>query len=257
MAARFLYPLELVDPEGDLILEVGTLAVSSTANETSEKQEPKQDEEHEEDDEGNDSDRSVKSEAGDEDTQALQLEKADSTSPKRKYARILVCSKVLIWTSAVFRQMLNGSFKEAQQTPDAQGRRTLHLPEDDSSSMLALCKILHHRAASRRSEFPYELLDGLAILCDKYDFKEALYDFFDTEFGHWLDTGMQATLTSFSLNSPTRSLEVMRLAYLVDHSRTFRNATLIWAYVKHPETPEAALRDFFAGIPVPDTFFRT
>ena len=153
----------------------------------------------------------------------------------------------------MFRKMLNGPFKEAQQVPDAQGRRVVQLPEDDPKSMLELCKILHNAAGSRSKEYPYNLLNGLALLGDKYDFKEALWEFFHTELGESMDTSMGSTLSGFGPNMHNRSLEVLKIALLVGNYGSFSRASLVSAYVADESQLLSGVRDTFSGLPVSDT----
>ncbi len=241
--------LELVDAEGDLILEVGDPSPSPTQA-TSPKQENGSPDKA--DDEGNNSDQSQ--ELGDnhggvtEQAADADLEEKDEIS----YLRILVCSKVLIWTSAVFRQMLNGPFVEAQQVPDAQGRRTLRLPEDDPSSTLEICNILHHKICSSNQKYPFDQLHGLAILCDKYNFKSALYSFFSEELGSHLPGVPKQIASGLTSDAPTLSAKILEMAFLAGIGTVFGQAAIIYAYTQLPDQIAYGLHGAFKNTPMPE-----
>lgn len=87
-----------IDPEGDLILEVGATFL-------------------------NDSDSSV------------PTEKPVSEDDKQKPLRILVSSKILVMPSPVFKHMLRGNFVESQLRLSQTNPPTLSLPEDNLHAM--------------------------------------------------------------------------------------------------------------------------
>ena len=243
---------ELVDAEGDLILEVGDPNAAPPQDTSSKENErPAKAVEQK-------SNANQKHGAGEQDESAEEQATDEDLDEKDKcsYLRILVCSKVLIWTSAVFRQMLNGSFAEAQQVPDAQGRRILRLPEDDPSSMLELCNILHHKAGSSDEPYPYDQMAGLAVLCDKYDFKSALYAFFGEELSAHLAGTIENLASGFPPDSHTRSAEVLRIAFVVGNKLAFSQAATIYAYVQHPDLVACDLQEAFKDTSLPEGLLR-
>ncbi|OAG41379.1 hypothetical protein AYO21_04321 [Fonsecaea monophora] len=105
----------LVDPDGDLILEVGK-EHDLTENNVKVSQNNK----------------------GDSDT-------AQQQTAKSKVLRLRVCSKLMIMCSPVFKAMLNGPFCEGRLPLNAAEPPILKLPDDEPVAMGELCKILHHK----------------------------------------------------------------------------------------------------------------
>lgn len=128
-----------IDPEGDLILEVG--ANFSTNFDSS-----------------------------------VPREKPVSEDDKQKPLRILVSSKILTMSSPVFKCMLRGNFIESQLPLSQTNPPTLSLPEDNPHAMKQLCDGLHNFAEPDFDNDPpkehlLQLLRELydtAVVADKY-----------------------------------------------------------------------------------------
>lgn len=134
--------LIIVDPDGDLILRVGS---DPSPQDIAKKQ-----------DEGSDN------------TPADVPKTADEESQKPKILRIRVSSKFMAMCSPVFRIMLNGSFRESQLPLSVAEPPILELPEDDPTTMVKLCQIMQYREETYRST-PLNQIEKLAELSDKYD----------------------------------------------------------------------------------------
>ncbi|OAP63349.1 hypothetical protein AYL99_02576 [Fonsecaea erecta] len=132
--------LVLVDPDGDLILKVGSERSITHENKCN-------------------------SPDNEDDSNAAQHEVKEIKQPKT--LRIRVCSKFMTMCSPVFERMLNGSFRESQLTPNPVEPPVLELPEDAPTSMLELCRIFHHTWDTSLDAFPSCVLP-IAIAADKY-----------------------------------------------------------------------------------------
>ncbi|KAH8659784.1 hypothetical protein BX600DRAFT_50630 [Xylariales sp. PMI_506] len=98
---------------------------------------------------------------------------AQETPPASEVRELLVSSKILTVASPVFRAMLHGHFSEGVSLQEAKASGgaspfVLELPDDDGEAMTLLCKLLHHAARDVPSRPDPELLENLAIACDKY-----------------------------------------------------------------------------------------
>ncbi|KAH0848292.1 hypothetical protein FOPE_02318 [Fonsecaea pedrosoi] len=127
----------LVDPDGDLILEVGK-EHDLTENNVKVSQNNK----------------------GDSDT-------AQQQTAKSKVLRLRVCSKLMIMCSPVFKAMLNGPFCEGRLPLNAAEPPILKLPDDEPVAMGELCKILHHKCDIDVDVFPACAV-STSIAADKY-----------------------------------------------------------------------------------------
>ncbi|OAL36120.1 hypothetical protein AYO20_04534 [Fonsecaea nubica] len=125
----------LVDPDGDLILEVGK----------------------EHDLTENNVKGSQNNESDSDTTQQQTI--------KPKVLRIRVCSKLMTMCSPVFKAMLNGPFREGRLPLNAAEPPILKLPDDEPVAMVELCKILHHKWDTH--VFPFCAL-ATAVAADKY-----------------------------------------------------------------------------------------
>ena len=92
-------------------------------------------------------------------------------------SHIKVSSKILSVASKPLRALLSDKFKEGQQLIEKKNGRSgpayVELPEDDKEAMLVLCQVLHFRKVEGCPSI--NLLNNVAILCDKYDCSQALH----------------------------------------------------------------------------------
>lgn len=122
-------------------------------------------------------------------TAIVVTNKTRTTTPRKKSVEILVSSYAVITASTVFKSMLQGPFKEGSDIAEARKSRfftflhtlvfianmltssdgvvyRLALPEDNADATLLFCKIVHFK--SDISTPNLELMEQLAVLCDKY-----------------------------------------------------------------------------------------
>lgn len=167
-----------IDPDGDVLLVLkAPCTIESTSTSA-------------------DSSGTSGSRSNDDDTAGSQNNDGDSSDkqdkddhPSEKSVEILVSSYAVITASTVFKSMLQGPFKEGSDiaearkswfftflhalvfianmltSPDGVVYR-LALPEDNADATLLFCKIVHFK--SDISTPNLELMEQLAVLCDKY-----------------------------------------------------------------------------------------
>lgn len=90
--------------------------------------------------------------------------------------RLLVSSKTLCLSSGVFRAMLGKShFRQSTEPAAAEdGIEMLPLDDDDFESLRTICNIIHLQSDKVSPSVSLDHLYQLAILCDKYDLRQAL-----------------------------------------------------------------------------------
>ncbi|KIW23414.1 uncharacterized protein PV07_11613 [Cladophialophora immunda] len=190
--------LILVDPDGDLILKVGS------ERGTAEESEPN---------------ASQNSSDGPE---AATQEVAENKRPST--LRIRVCSKFMTMCSPVFNAMLSGSFREGQLPLSPLEPPTLELPEDDPRSMVELCRILHHKWDPRLEAFPFGVLET-AIVADKYGCSAIARSWFHHRFLR--ETAKKSGYSRLDL------AQLIKISYVLDDVEAFYFLTLE-AYKRWP-----------------------
>ena len=130
--------VDLVDPNGDLILKVGEVLAAANSDQD----------------------------------QNEETENNDLT-----YKLIRVSSKVMTLVSPVFDTMLNGNFRESQLQISSEEPPVLELPEDDAAAMLLLCQVLHHHTnAGLHTEM--SVIAAMSTVSDKYGCASALHNWY-------------------------------------------------------------------------------
>lgn len=86
--------------------------------------------------------------------------------------RILVSSKHLTLSSDVFKTMLSNNFQEGH-TLQEKGSATISLLDDEPAAFEILMNIIHSKYTSLPRDVTVEILTCLAVLVDKYQFREA------------------------------------------------------------------------------------
>lgn len=126
---------------------------------------------------------------------------------------IRASSKILSLASPVFAAMLGPNFLEGSKLSSIQPYQ-LHLPEDDAEAIIWLCLILHYRR-DIDDRVSFELLEKLALICDKYDCSSALSSWSK----EWLHTA------NIVLRFPPDQANYERLLYI---SYLFRAHESFW-----------------------------
>ncbi|KAJ9611293.1 hypothetical protein H2200_004477 [Cladophialophora chaetospira] len=250
-------PLIVVDPDGDLILDVGEIVLSKQRQDAvpptadweisvipSEEQTLNQQEgfitPNTEDpihlDEPYDTELSLKTHYRKESDVVL--------SPMDKSRRILVCGKVMTWASSTFRSQLNGPWKDGRQHADRddEGRMNIKYPDDDPVAMVFLCNMLHHRPGPSLT-LDYNSLARLAVLTDKYDCYATLQVWFRSQWQTRLQIGRKDFLGGFPENTSGYALQTMRMAYRLHDPTWFALAATLYAYTQPTSCIASALRD--------------
>ncbi|KAI9761881.1 MAG: hypothetical protein M1840_001534 [Geoglossum simile] len=88
-------------------------------------------------------------------------------------AQLLVSSKVLGLASPVFMAMFKRGFQEGENLFSG-SLHPVHLPDDDPETVTILCNILHLRHRQIPRVVTLETLTKMAVICDKYDCKDAV-----------------------------------------------------------------------------------
>ena len=94
-----------------------------------------------------------------------------------KGGNLKVSRKVLSISSPVFRAMLGGEsqFKESTDKEfERDGTQALCFKDDDFQTMAMIARIMHLQSSQVPKKLTFKQLYQVAILCDKYDFKECL-----------------------------------------------------------------------------------
>lgn len=247
--------LEVIDEDGDMILEVGIDEPSDKMSDCEEHkpQELGIQEEHP----WRDSDPSHRSclDSGDlgsdnswkaaslldsekEELQELASEEVPEKEAQpgyRRYACLLVSSMFLTHASPVFKVMLDGRFAEGQHLPSKQNPPITSLPEDDPNTDILFCKILHFRENVNGKPKSADQLISIAKFSDKYDCAQSLCPWFRAHL--YRSTIPESGLfDQEALGKRHMNLEqVMMIAYLVNDNDLFSSATETYYREKAPD----------------------
>ena len=177
--------LILLDPDGDLILKVG----SAPGKELEKGKTNNSDKNH-----------------------PVATQKQEDPPKSTKMLRIRVSSKFMTMCSPVFKVMLEGSFREGQLALNAKNPPTLHLPENEPQSILRMCEALHYKEEAYKYVSLTDIC-GVATLSDKYDCARVCRPWFQ----HQLFLRL-STKTGFN----GRNLaQVLNASYLLDDEKDF------------------------------------
>ena len=105
-----------------------------------------------------------------------------------------VSSKVMSLASSVFAALLSPKFSEGVTLSHAKDVHEIKLEDDDPEAMLLICHTIHlgHHIPRR---VPIDLLEKVALLCDKYDLAKALSGWSERWLlGHITGTNTEDTL---------------------------------------------------------------
>jgi hypothetical protein len=100
--------------------------------------------------------------------------------------QLQVSSHVLALASPVFAAMFGPHFKEGN-TLATSSSVDISLPDDDLTSMIVVCKVLHHKQETVPDDLLTQdatLTAKLTKLCDKYDVKSKLRPMVTFWIGH-------------------------------------------------------------------------
>ncbi|KAJ9611291.1 hypothetical protein H2200_004475 [Cladophialophora chaetospira] len=143
--------------------------------------------------------------------------------------RLLVSSTVLTKASPMFDKMLNGGFAEGQLPADPSEKRIIRLPEEDPWSILLLSYILHRRPKAYH-QYSYHVLEDMATLYDMYDLSHSLRSWFHCQ----LKGRLPSDITDFDTaarNLPTdQVIETMKLAFMTHDDTMFAQPTAFCVY---------------------------
>ena len=253
-------PLVVVEPEGDLILDVGSellskqgedavpppadgaVSASSAANQTVDQPENAS--------WINTADivrRTILECEGKTPVEAYYAMKQEvSPSSTGESRQILVCSKVLKRISPFFRAQIDGLWADGKEHADRddKGRMVLRYPEDDPSAMLLLCKILHHQSHNNQAPNYYSL-HSLAVLTDKIGCYNALQVWFRSQWRERLQIGQEDFLIGFPMNTCAHALQVMKMSYRLRDRTWFAFASALYAYTQNTRSIASGLRDIW------------
>ncbi|KIW10500.1 hypothetical protein PV08_11464 [Exophiala spinifera] len=207
--------LEVIDKDGDLILEVGVEHNASIKMSDCEEYDP----------EGVGTEENV----GREDTPS-----------DRTYVRLLVSSTFVTHASPVFKAMLDGRFAEGQLPPSKQNPPSITLPEDDPDATALFCRILHFGDNDSDKSNSADQLMNLATFSDKYDCGRCLHPWFQALLyrSTFPDTGLfdQDALGPLGINLA----HVIVISYLLEDNDLFSHATETYCR----ETPPSKTRGY-------------
>ncbi len=135
----------------------------------------------------------------------------------RGQARLRVSSKVLSLASPAFAAMFSPKWSDSANKASSSEPQYISLPEDNSSSMEWICRILHFcKDISTNKDIPF--LVSVAQLCDKYDLESPIRT--------WAGSCLQsAQINSFTLHAIEED-DLMGLMYI---SLVFRNSEPFWS----------------------------
>ncbi|TKA65725.1 hypothetical protein B0A55_12140 [Friedmanniomyces simplex] len=117
-----------------------------------------------------------------------------------------VSSKVLSLASAVFDKMFHSGFKEDIGSSPCLPLRSIPLRDDDEEALRTILYAIHYRGEKMAGNPSVQLLSKIGVLCDKYDFAQALAPWST----RWIDYAMTAAqgrdlesllLTSYTLDA--------------------------------------------------------
>jgi hypothetical protein len=127
----------------------------------------------------------------------------------------LVSSVVLSFASPVFEAMFGGHFAEGQAL-STDSPHIVPLPDDNTESIMLICKIAHLQAAQLPEELSTTAFADFAIACDKYSCGEAVQA--------WSKVWAMKMLQT----PPTMDFEKLILAtYMLDMAHEFYQTTLV------------------------------
>ena len=105
-----------------------------------------------------------------------------------EFTKVLrVSSKVLSLASPVFKALFSPKFSEGTALSISQAVPEIRLPDDDPEAMQLILHILHH-GKNAPGILRIELLEKVAVLCDKYDIVKI--------FAAWSDLWLQGRIES-------------------------------------------------------------
>ena len=128
-----------------------------------------------------------------------------------KQVSVRASSKVLMLASPVLNAMLNSSFVEGQALSHKDGTSipTISLPDDDPEAFTWICDALHFKKL-REDSYDFKFLENVAVLCDKYDSRQALAPWIELWLGSW-------NSSDFERQSPI----MLGIAYAFDDQTAF------------------------------------
>ena len=111
-----------------------------------------------------------------------------------KGGNLRVSRKVLSLSSPVFRAMLGAESRFSESTDkefERDGTQVVSFEDDDFQTMAIVARIMHLQSNQVPKKLTFKQLYQVAILCDKYDFKECL--------GPWPNIWAKPYLKSYAL----------------------------------------------------------
>jgi hypothetical protein len=112
---------------------------------------------------------------------------------------LYVSTMALSLASLAFDKMFASGYKEVHEQNKGVRHIRVPLPDDDGDALLAICKVIHHRAGDLGSMFSASEVLNIAHVSDKYDFTETLRQWSST----WLKESLE--------QSPQEVLEMQLL----------------------------------------------
>ena len=85
-----------------------------------------------------------------------------------------VSSKILSVASDALKSMFKSHFAEGKQLQCDLAPTRLPLPDDDGAALTPICQVVHFRAGEAPPSLTADDLVRIGVVCDKYDFTEAL-----------------------------------------------------------------------------------
>ncbi|OAL36119.1 hypothetical protein AYO20_04533 [Fonsecaea nubica] len=211
--------LKVVDKWGDLILEVGASLRDDLSSEGDGEQFSEVDFEQQSDSDS-DSEQSLE--------RSLRQDRIpspdSSVAIKDIPLRILVSSKVLTMGSLVFKEMLHGSFAEAQLHFSQVDPPTLSLPEDNPRTTLLFCEIVHCSPGIHHFK-GYKTLHELGIFADKYDCTRSLRSWFRGQLFRFVGAGHDYFDIDALLNESMSAQQMLKLCFLMNDAEMFALAS--------------------------------
>ncbi len=142
---------------------------------------------------------------------------------------LYVSTRVLSLASSVFGKMFSSGYKEGYEQNKGLRHIRVPLPEDDGDALLAICKVIHHRAGDLGSMFSASEILNIAYVSEKYDFTETLR--------HWSSTWLKESLEQ----SPREDLNsILRAACMLDSWEEFSHISFdvirhqTGSFIQHP-----------------------
>lgn len=85
-----------------------------------------------------------------------------------------VSSKNLSVASDALKSMFKSHFAEGKRLQCDLAPTRLPLPDDDGAALTPICQVVHFRAGEAPPSLTADDLVRIGVVCDKYDFTEAL-----------------------------------------------------------------------------------